>query len=104
IHLAPDADQPDQTYVGYLNKSVLTTKKVVLKADQNAQTAASSEDVALAGKGFNDEVEKSYQAKHPDLASAYATLNSIETNATYTPSPEEINAFRSQGGLNGGES
>jgi hypothetical protein len=87
---------------GYLNKSALTNKRVVLKADQNAPIAASSEDVALAGKGFNDEVERAYQSEHPKLVAAYATLDQIETNSTYTPSAEDINAFRTAGGMNGG--
>ncbi len=98
------AGVPDdaKTYVGYVNKSALTTKRVVLKADQNAQLAASSEDVALAGKGFNDEVERAYQAEHPNLATAFTTLNHIETDAVYTPSAADISAFRAAGGLNGG--
>jgi len=87
---------------GYLNKSALTNKRVVLKADQNAPIAASSEDVALAGKGFNDEVERAYQSEHPNLVTAYAKLDQIETNSTYTPSAEDINAFRTAGGMNGG--
>ena len=95
------AAQP-QPVAGFLNKSALTTKRVVLKADQNAQLSASSEDVALAGKGFNDEVEQSYKAEHPNLASAFATLDQIETNSAYSPTAEEINAFRVAGGLNGG--
>ena len=96
------AAAPPQAFAGFLNKSALTTKRVVLKADQNAQVSASSEDVALAGKGFNDEVEQSYKTEHPNLASAYATLDQIETNTAYSPTAEEINAFRIAGGLTGG--
>lgn len=104
VKLAPGVSAAEaKDNIGYVNKSALTTKRVVLKADQNAQLSASSENVVLAGKGFNDEVEKSYQAEHPNLASAFATLNGIETDAAFTPSAAEINAFRAAGGLNGGD-
>lgn len=103
VKLAAGAARDEKSLTGYLNKSALTTKRVVLKADQNAQLATSSEDVALAGKGFNDEVERSYQAKHPNLAAAFAALDQIEMNPTYSPSTEDVSAFRAAGGLGGGD-
>lgn len=87
---------------GYVNKSALTTKRIVLKADQSAQTHTSSEDVTLAGKGFNDEVERSYKSEHPNLAAAFASLDAIEMNEAFAPTMEEVSAFREAGGLEGG--
>jgi hypothetical protein len=102
VKMLAGAQSPPGGYAGYLNKSALTTKRIVLKGDQSAQMAASSEEVALAGKGFNDEVEKSYKTEHPNLVSAYATLDQIEANAAYSPSAEDVSEFRTAGGLGGG--
>ena len=53
--------------VGWIHTSALTEKKVVMKAgDIDAETAASGEELALAGKGFNAEVEGEYKANNPD--------------------------------------
>jgi len=101
VKVAPGAAPPADV-AGYMNKSALTSKRVVLKADQSAQTEASSDHVVLAGKGFNDDVEKSYKGEHPNLAKAYASLDEIETDASYSPTVEEVNAFKAAGGLGGG--
>ncbi len=53
---------------GWIHTSALTEKKVVMKAgDINAETAASGEELALAGKGFNDEVEAEFKSSNPDV-------------------------------------
>jgi len=53
---------------GWIHTSALTEKKVVLKAgDIDAETAASGEELALAGKGFNDEVEAEFRSGNPDV-------------------------------------
>ena len=53
---------------GWMNQSALTPKKIVLKAgDADVAKAASSDEVALAGKGFNKEVEKKFRAKNPKV-------------------------------------
>jgi glutamate-1-semialdehyde aminotransferase len=51
-----------------MHKSALTTKKVSMSAGTTtAKTAASSDELALAGKGFSAQVEKEYQAKNKNL-------------------------------------
>ncbi|NQU38825.1 MAG: SH3 domain-containing protein [Lentisphaerae bacterium] len=56
---------------GWLHSSALTEKKIQLKAgDKDAEVAASSGELALAGKGFNAEVESKFkeQNKEADFA------------------------------------
>lgn len=53
---------------GWIHSSALTPKKIVLKAgSENVQVAASSEEIALAGKGFNQQVESEFRAKNSNL-------------------------------------
>ncbi len=58
---------PDGTS-GWIHSSALTKKKVSMNAgDQNAQTAASGDELALAGKGFNSDVEADFKAKNRNV-------------------------------------
>ena len=53
---------------GWMHQSALTEKRVVLKAgDANVQTGASGEELALAGKGFNSDVEAQFKAQNRDI-------------------------------------
>ena len=62
---------------GWLHSSALTRKKVKLTAgEQDAQVAASSGELALAGKGFNSEVEA--QFKEQNEAADFAAVDRIE--------------------------
>jgi hypothetical protein len=54
----------------------------------------SSDEVALAGKGFTPEVESSYRAKHPEMN--YAQVDRIES---YKVAPATLQAFIKQGDL-----
>jgi SH3 domain-containing protein len=54
----------------------------------------SSDEVALAGKGFTPEVESSYQQKHPEAK--YAEVDQVE--AQQVPAAK-LQAFISEGGL-----
>ncbi len=50
------------TVAGWVHETVLTPKKIALTGGQtDAQAAASGEEIALAGKGFNSDVEKEYK-------------------------------------------
>jgi uncharacterized protein YgiM (DUF1202 family) len=51
---------------GWVHASALTTKTIVMSST-TAQTAASSGELALAGKGFNDDVEAQFKANHKDI-------------------------------------
>ena len=52
---------------GWIHHSALTRKNIVMKSGEGAQTAASSGEMALAGKGFNSDVEAQFKAGHKDI-------------------------------------
>jgi hypothetical protein len=54
----------------------------------------SSDEVALAGKGFTPEVENAYRAKHPELH--FAQVDRIEA---FTVPPAKLQAFIKEGDL-----
>ena len=50
---------------GWLHASALSAKRIVLAAGQEqARVAASGDELALAGKGFNSDVEKAFKAQN----------------------------------------
>lgn len=51
---------------GWVHSSALTPKKIVMSAT-TAQATASSGELALAGKGFNADVEAQFKANHKDI-------------------------------------
>jgi hypothetical protein len=50
---------------GWLHESAVTAKKVSASSEGPAGGAVDSQDVALAGKGFNPQVEGEYRRKNP---------------------------------------
>ncbi len=67
-----------QGKVGWLHKSALTTKRVAMSSGASAaKTGASSNELALAGKGFNADVEREYKAKNKNLN--FAAVDRMET-------------------------
>lgn len=52
---------------GWLHTSALTTKNITIKSGAGAQTSASSGEMALAGKGFNSDVEAQFKANHKEI-------------------------------------
>jgi len=54
----------------------------------------SSDEVALAGKGFTPEVESGYRAKHPEMD--FAQVDKIES---YKVDPAALQAFIKEGDL-----
>ena len=48
---------------GWLHASALSERHIVLDPGDVSETGASSEDLALAGKGFNKQVEKRYASE-----------------------------------------
>lgn len=65
-----------KTSAGYLHASAVTEKKVRLGSADSVGGSASAEEVTLAGKGFNAQVEKSYGAKNG--AVNFAGVNAME--------------------------
>lgn len=87
---------PDGTK-GWLHESSLSKKPIAMRAGtSDAATGASSDEVALAGKGFNEKVEANLRAK--------GTLNYtwVDRMATFRVEADQMKAFRAQGRLPGG--
>lgn len=83
---------------GWVNLSALTTKRVVLKAGaSDVDKSASSGEVALAGKGFNEEVEAKYK-QDSDLD--YTWVDKMEE---FRYPVDNLVAFMVEGGLNPSE-
>ncbi len=80
---------------GWVHVSALAKdeKPVVRAGSTDAAAAASGSDVALAGKGFNPEVEAEYR-KDPTLN--YAAVDEMER---YAVASAALSAFALQGGL-----
>jgi SH3-like domain-containing protein len=80
---------------GWIHQSSLTSKRIVLNAGtRSARTAASADELALAGKGFNSAVEAQFKASHRDID--YTWVNKMEHIQI---SPREIMGFLDQGGI-----
>jgi hypothetical protein len=80
---------------GWVHVSALAKdeKPVVKAGTENVAAGASGSEVALAGKGFNPEVEAEYK-KNPTLN--YAAVDAMEA---YVIAPDDLSAFITQGGL-----
>ena len=62
---------------GWLHDSALTYRKIVLNPGAaDVEQAATSDELALAGKGFNKQVEGEFKAKNPHLD--YSLIDSME--------------------------
>ncbi len=80
---------------GWVHLSALTAKRVVLQSgSQSVGTGASSGEVALAGKGFNQEVENKYKQDN-NLDYTW-----VDRMGGFTVTPEQVLAFLQQGDLN----
>lgn len=85
---------PKSVTSGWVSRSALQTQEIALKAgDKAVGTSASSGEVALAGKGFSEEVEAEYRK---DKKLNYAAVDEM---TTYQVSPEAVAEFIAQGGL-----
>ena len=82
---------------GWLHESALSKKPIVMRAGtSDAATGASSDEVALAGKGFNEKVEAKMKA---DGKLDYTWVDRM---AAFQIAAGQITAFRAQGNLPGG--
>lgn len=80
---------------GCIHASALTGRTLKLTgAEGQAGGAATSDEVALAGKGFNPQVEAEYRRKHPEL-----DFQKVNTVQGYHLSDEQVRSFIRNGGL-----
>ncbi|MBN1410718.1 MAG: SH3 domain-containing protein [Spirochaetales bacterium] len=83
---------------GWIHSSAVTNKKIVLKSSKaDAEKYANSKDVVLAGKGFNEQVEKQYKQQSKLDFSAIDKLEKIDVT------PEQKEDFLRDGQLEGWE-
>lgn len=62
---------------GWLHNSALTSKKIILKPGAaDVDQFAGSDELALAGKGFSNQVEGEFKSRNPQLD--YAWINRME--------------------------
>ncbi|TAN39240.1 MAG: hypothetical protein EPN25_12260 [Nitrospirae bacterium] len=81
---------------GCIHKSAVDEKNLDISGVSGSKShSASGSEVALAGKGFNPQVEKTFKEKHPDLD--FKAIDAIEASH---PSDESIRKFISSGALN----
>lgn len=83
-----------QTGRGYIHSSAVTAKKVNLGSGASVGGTASAEEVTLAGKGFNSQVEKSYAEKNK--AVDFAPVDAMERRSV---TEDAVLAFLRAGGL-----
>ena len=83
-----------KTDSGYIHASAVTARKVSLGSDNSVGGSASADEVTLAGKGFNAQVEKSYGAKNG--AANFSGVNSMERRSV---SEGALFEFLRSGGL-----
>lgn len=84
--------------VGWIHASALSSKKLALKAGQGTVRSAATEDeLTLAGKGFNAQVEKEFRQRNRTLD--FAAIDRMEG---LTVAPVEIQRFLREGHLETG--
>lgn len=80
---------------GWVHVSALSEKKIILKeGSKDIKNAASSDELALAGKGFNEEVEKDFKKKNKN-----ADFTWVDKMEKFIISPDEMQSFLKEGGL-----
>ena len=84
-----------KTSSGYIHASAVTEKKVHLGSSDSVGGSASAEEVTLAGKGFNAQVEKSYGAKSGGITN-FGAVNAMERRSV---SEASLFDFLRAGGL-----
>lgn len=88
---------PDGTK-GWLHESALSQKPVAMRAGTtDAATGVSSDEVALAGKGFNEQVETKLKTE------GKLDYTWVDRMAAFQISTDQMVEFRQQGNLPGGE-
>lgn len=80
---------------GWVHVSALSSKEIILNpGSKDIEKAASSDEVALAGKGFNKEVEQDFKKKNKNIDFSW-----IDQMEKFVISSNEMQSFLKQGGL-----
>lgn len=88
-------DGPKGKTGGWMHSSALSLKKIVLKPGAaDVEQAASSDEITLAGKGFNQQVENDFKSKNPQVD--FMWINRMEK---ITVTQKQIQTFIKEGQL-----
>jgi uncharacterized protein YgiM (DUF1202 family) len=80
---------------GWVHISALSTKEIVLNPDsKDIENAASSDELALAGKGFNEEVENDFKKKNKNVDFIW-----VDRMEKIVVASNEMQSFLKNGGL-----
>ena len=80
---------------GWIHSSALSAKKIVLKSGaSDVEQAASDDELTLAGRGFNREVEQEFRSENPDVDFTW-----IDRMEAMNVSQDQIQNFIKAGGL-----
>lgn len=80
---------------GWMHNTALTSKRIALRAGQgNVGTSVTGNEIALAGKGFSEEVETQYRKTNKNLD--YTWIDRMEA---INVSPEQMENFITSGNL-----
>ena len=78
---------------GWVHSSALTKKKIVMSSgSQDVQTGASGDELALASKGFNSDVEADFKSKNQNVDFTW-----VDRMEKYKVSPQEMKEFLKDG-------
>ena len=81
---------------GWLHESALGEKAVAMSSGSgNVDTGASEDELALAGKGFTEEVEEEFKKQHSELDFTW-----VDRMESITVTPEQAEAFLAEGQVN----
>ena len=78
---------------GWLHESAVTVKKVAASS-QGPGAAVADEDITLAGKGFNPQVESEYRKKNPE-----ADFDAVDRMERLEPGEKAVASFMREGNL-----
>jgi hypothetical protein len=79
---------------GYVHRTSLTGAVMGEGEVGEGSGEISSDEVMLAGRGFNDDVEDAYSSDHPDL-----DFGLVDRMERMQVTPDELRAFLMEGGL-----
>ncbi|MBP8912708.1 MAG: SH3 domain-containing protein [Phycisphaerae bacterium] len=83
--------------VGWVHESALSKKPIAMRSGtSDVATGASSDEVAMAGKGFNQQVEDKMKRE------GKLDYTWVDKMSKFEYPPDEITLFRAQGNLVGG--
>jgi len=78
---------------GWIHESALSAKRIVMQAgQQTVATGASGDELALAGKGFNSDVEAAFKAQNKTVDFTW-----VDRMEAMKVSPEAATAFLREG-------